>query len=218
MLFLLSACSSGKITLDDEPAGGSSTSTRTDDTAERVEDPQDPACEITSPASELSQPWDEPFTFAATASDPQDGDLDGAGIVWRTSADAVPLGDGASITVVLPASGAQNVSCNVVDSDGNTGTAEVRVTALSPLAEIWHPGDGETREAGADIPWVGAAEDREDGALPGDALEWSSDLDGTFGTGDRFSAPLSAGQHRITLTATDSDGNTGTTSISLTIE
>jgi len=50
----------------------------------------------------------------------------------------------------------------------------------------------------------------------GDALAWSSDRDGPLGSGRSggFTA-LSAGEHTITLTATDSDGMTGAASATL---
>lgn len=86
-----------------------------------------------------------------------------------------------------------------------------------PAATIFNPGDGESRPAASPVPFVGGANDPEDGALSGAALVWCSDLDGVFGTGGSFTAMLSAGQHLITLTATDADGNTGSDQISLTM-
>jgi hypothetical protein len=90
-------------------------------------------------------------------------------------------------------------------------------TGAPPMASIFHPGDMETRDAGMLIPFIGEAMDPEDGALTGAALVWSSDLTGQIGTGTMFDAPLSVGTHVITLTATDSDGNTGTDAITLFI-
>lgn len=88
-----------------------------------------------------------------------------------------------------------------------------------PVAEIWHPGDGEVRKVNVDIPWIGAGSDMQDGTLTGASLVWSSDLEGTIGQGEMFSAPLTmVGTHTITLTATDSDDNVGVDMIMLTIE
>jgi hypothetical protein len=86
-----------------------------------------------------------------------------------------------------------------------------------PVATIFSPGDGETRPAATPVVFVGGANDPEDGALSGAALVWCSDLDGEFGTGGSLNAMLSAGQHIVTLSATDSDGNTGADQISLTM-
>ena len=88
-----------------------------------------------------------------------------------------------------------------------------------PVAEINHPGDGETRKVGLDIPFIGLADDPQDGAIPGASLVWTSDLDGQIGTGTEFSAPLNTvGVHTVTLTATDIDGNVGTASLKLNME
>jgi hypothetical protein len=88
----------------------------------------------------------------------------------------------------------------------------------NPVATIFHPSNGETRTAGVDIPFSGRANDPQDGALTGSSLVWTSDLTGALGTGETFNAPLTAGTHRITLTATDSDANTGTDSIELIVQ
>jgi len=59
----------------------------------------------------------------------------------------------------------------------------------------------------------GSAYDPEDGILEESALAWTSSLDGGLGTGSIVLASLSPGQHIITLTATDSDGNVTTDSL-----
>ena len=128
-----------------------------------------------------------------------------------------PLGSGASVTVVLDP-GTHVITCTATDSDGNVGTDSIAVTSVSPVAVIDHPGDGETRVATSDIPFVGVGRDVEDGALTGADLVWTNSIDGMFGTGGTFNYnALSAGTNVITLTVTDSAGNTGTDTISLTL-
>jgi hypothetical protein len=64
--------------------------------------------------------------------------------------------------------------------------------------------------SGRSITLTGTATDPEDGALTGASLVWTSNLDGTLGTGTSLTtSSLSVGSHTITLTATDSNGNTG---------
>ncbi len=63
----------------------------------------------------------------------------------------------------------------------------------------------------------GGAWDAEDGVLEGASLVWSSSIDGELGTGDDLYAELSPGLHTITLTATDSDGASGSTSVSIQV-
>ncbi|MGB1016568.1 MAG: hypothetical protein ACPG4T_20695 [Nannocystaceae bacterium] len=98
------------------------------------------------------------------------------------------------------------------DSDSETGTGD------APVAEIWHPGDGEMRKVDVPIPFIGVANDTEDGELTGAALVWESSLEGVIGMGKEFNAPLTQlGVHTITLTATDSDENEGMASIMIEV-
>ena len=91
--------------------------------------------------------------------------------------------------------------------------------AQNPVATINHPGNGERRMTGEDIPFIGLATDPQDGALTGAALVWTSDqLQDPIGTGTTFNAALPAGTHLITLTAEDSDMNSGTDAITLIVE
>ena len=91
------------------------------------------------------------------------------------------------------------------------------VVATRPTVTIVSPEDGETRPSSAPIPFVGSASDPQDGDLTGSSIVWTSDLDGQIGTGESFSQSLSVGEHVITATATDSDDNTGTDTIGLTV-
>lgn len=184
-------------------------------------EPGAPTCTIMAPVDGAEVPFDEMVTFVATASDPEDGPLTGASIVWTTDRDAADLGTGESLMVTLPTSGDHVITCTATDSEGNTGASSITITSVSPRAEIWHPGDGETRPAASAIPFTGRGFDLEDGALPASALVWTSDLDGVLdtsgGTPENFSATLSAGTNVVTLTVTDSMGNTASASITLTI-
>ena len=99
-----------------------------------------------------------------------------------------------------------------VDCGGDPGPQD-------PVAQINHPGDGETRPVAVEIPFIGLADDPQDGMLPPAQLVWTSDLEGPIGVGDNFNAPLTmVGMHTITLTATDSDNNQGSASIVLNIQ
>ena len=53
----------------------------------------------------------------------------------------------------------------------------------------------------------GYAYDLEDSTLGESALHWNSNRDGDLGTGSQVLVTLSPGQHVITLSAIDSDGN-----------
>ncbi|MDX1744472.1 MAG: Ig-like domain-containing protein, partial [Halobacteriales archaeon] len=73
-----------------------------------------------------------------------------------------------------------------------------------------------TVSAGTAVTFTGSASDTEDGDLSG-TIEWSSDLDGSLGTGASVGATLSLGTHTITASVTDTQGQTSTSSISLSV-
>ncbi|MDP2276574.1 MAG: hypothetical protein Q8K32_37920 [Archangium sp.] len=175
-----------------------------------------PTCMISAPVGS-AVPYDQAVTFTASASDPEDGALSGASVVWTTNLATPPLGSGLTLNRTLPVPGVHTVTCRATDAQGLSGSSSVTVTAISPLARINHPSDGETRAAANMVPFAGDGRDFEDGALPDAGLVWTSNLDGVIGTGRTFSRQLSAGTNIITLTVTNSDGGTGAQSISLTI-
>jgi chitinase len=91
--------------------------------------------------------------------------------------------------------------------------------AEDPSAQINHPGDMECRVAGMSVPFVGVATDPQEGALTGGSLVWTCSIDGQIGTGDNFMfTPQQVGTHVITLVATDSDGNTGSDTVTLMVQ
>ncbi|HEX5589651.1 MAG TPA: hypothetical protein VFX65_05125 [Candidatus Limnocylindrales bacterium] len=64
-----------------------------------------------------------------------------------------------------------------------------------------------------------SAFDLEDRTLPGDAIRWSSSIDGELGDGAELSTrTLSPGRHVITATATDSDGLEGSATYALEVD
>ncbi len=88
----------------------------------------------------------------------------------------------------------------------------------NPTVNISTPSDNSTHNIGDAISFLGSAKDNKGNILTDDSLVWTSSLDGQIGTGTSFeSSDLSLGSHKITLTATDSDGLTGKDSIIITI-
>lgn len=89
----------------------------------------------------------------------------------------------------------------------------------APNVSINSPSDGATVLKGDTIQFQGSATDREDGRLEGEALVWRSSKDGRLAEGRSFRSPeLSVGEHTIILTATDSNGATGSDSVQITIQ
>lgn len=114
--------------------------------------------------------------------------------------------------------GSSQALIEIVATDGVNTTrvlsAPFRVSAKGPYVLIYDPRNDSIVRPNQPIRLEGTANDREDGELPESALQWSSDRDGLLGHGRRVEvARLSPGVHRITLTATDSDRQTGQASI-----
>ena len=109
-------------------------------------------------------------------------------------------------------------TCGGDDGDGSGPTPPPGNGNDAPSAQITSPADGSTFDAGAEISFQGSGDDPEDGSLTGASLVWTSDRDGQIGTGTTFTrSDLSEGDHTITLTATDSEGATGTAAVSITV-
>lgn len=99
---------------------------------------------------------------------------------------------------------------------GGAGGAGGSNVGSPPSVTINHPGDMETRfVSNGAFPFIGVATDPEDGQLTGSALVWVSDKIGQIGTGASFNFVPPVGTHVITLTATDSNNNTGSDSITI---
>lgn len=181
--------------------------------------PSAPTCTITAPADGASLPFFAEWTFTADANDLEDGPLTGLSIQWVSDQLGV-IGNGTSLTIVLDPPYTHLITCIATDSAALTGSDSITVNAFSPVANIFHPGDGEMRpQCPGTIPFTGEGADYEDGDI-GASLVWTSDnpADGQFGTGVMFTGQLcGSGLNTVTATATDSDSNTATDQITLTI-
>jgi hypothetical protein len=126
-------------------------------------------------------------------------------------------GDRETIRAWILAGAPRKDGSGVKCGGGGTGGSDAG-TGQPPQAKINHPGDMEMRAANVAIPFIGVGTDPEDGNLTGASLVWTSNLSGQIGTGTMFNAPLTAGTHVITLTVTDADKNTATSSLTLYIQ
>ncbi|MCU0500464.1 MAG: hypothetical protein MUC51_01645 [Anaerolineae bacterium] len=187
-----------------------------------------PTVQITSPAGAANWPAGTTQTLAWTGQD-LDGNaliysvlysIDG-GVNWALIADHISASS-TSFEVDSLAGGA-NTRFRVVANDGiDTGYDEtdgpITVPNKTPFAIISNPANGQNFAPGELIVMQGIATDMEDGTLPENALEWSSDKQGALGSGPSLPVnTLQPGPHLITLTATDSQGQKASTSVGIFI-
>lgn len=190
---------------------------------------------ISSPTDNDSFGTGTAITFTASAVDVEDGTILGQDnpilgndIVWSSSLDGPFGAQSNTFSSNVLTVGSHLITSTVTDSDGNTAFAEVNIiiTDGSPVATISAPIGGTSVTTGTNVTFTATVTDTEDGnitgqntPLTGNNIVWSSDLDGNFGANSNsitFSS-LSNGTHVITVTATDSDGNTGTSNVGFTV-
>jgi hypothetical protein len=151
-----------------------------------------------------SDPDIDATDLRATFSSDVDGEL---GAVSPDSAGAISFG------VSSLSLGLHTLRLTVEDDAGTTCVADrvVRVAA-PPAARISSPTPGSSVNAGETVSFAATATDAED-AAPDLIVLWESDLDGPLDAAApdasgalAFFRELSIGNHRITLTVTDTDG------------
>jgi hypothetical protein len=128
--------------------------------------------------------------------------------------------EGSALTFLISA--LDEASVRIAESrDGLTlGAPSLHVdyTPLRPTVAIATPLDGSTSIGAQPVTFSGSADDAQDGDIASDLL-WESDLDGPIGSGAGFTlTTLSVGTHTITAMVTDSQGYSGSASISITVD
>jgi hypothetical protein len=185
-----------------------------------VEDPnQPPTVEISAPASGATVDTGAAVTFAASASDAEDGDLS-EDVVWTSSLGGL-LGTGATLVRSNLVAGTHVVTAAVSDTGGRTSSASIELTVRDPntppSVAILAPADGVTVTAGSAVTLVASASDAEDGSLSS-AVAWSSSLAGPLGSGGSLTlSNLAAGAHTITASVSDAGGLAASAQITLNV-
>ncbi len=102
----------------------------------------------------------------------------------------------------------------------DTSDAFFSVVRHAPMPLIQRPLEGDFFVFDQMILLEGTAYDLEDGQLTDQALSWQSNLNGELGNGRHLNVEASAlaeGEHTVTLTAVDSDGQTGATQVKMKV-
>jgi len=162
------------------------------------------------------------YTITWTASD-ADGDPLAYSVLYSPNgSDWLPVAAGITQTQVAvnaaELAGGNAARVRVLASDGVHTTADesdapFTVARKALQAFILSPEKDIIIAPGTPLWLQGYAYDLEDGTLLDTALRWSSSRDGNLGTGSQVLVSLSPGEHVITLTATDSDGNVTTATV-----
>ncbi len=82
---------------------------------------QNPVATINHPGDGENRAPNTDIPFIGVATDPQDGTLSGASLVWTSSLLSTPIGTGTSFNAPLPA-GTHIITLTATDSNSNTGT------------------------------------------------------------------------------------------------
>lgn len=179
--------------------------------------PRSPTVTIQDPEDGAVVHENNPVPLVAEIDDP-DGDASDDAVVWTSDQDG-EIGRGAVTEASDLSPGPHVVVAKVTDEEGQSASDQVEIRLnLRPAVDITSPSSGQTFQLGELIRFRGSATDAEDGALPSDALTWESSLDGVLGTGPAVDrGDLSEGQHRISLSAVDSDGAPFSESVSIEV-
>jgi hypothetical protein len=196
--------------------------------AERTASANAPQVTLLSPNN--GEDWSGTQTITWQASDV---DNDPLTYTVEYSADAgqswTPLNTGLTTTSLQvnfdDVPGSDNALVRVSASDGMNTTADVsdatfRVPRKGPQVTITQPADNATYLES--VPFMVSADafDWEDGPLANpESYTWSSDRDGALGTGSWLVlSTLTPGEHTLTVTATDANGNSASASLHVTID
>ncbi|HEY8200729.1 MAG TPA: DNRLRE domain-containing protein [Actinomycetota bacterium] len=180
---------------------------------------QAPRVTISAPADGSSVAPDTPVTFTGTATD-EDGSLTGS-LIWTSDVDGT-IGSGGSVTHTFATTGPRTITASVEDSQHLSGSASISIRVeipppnQAPRVTISAPADGSSVVRDTEVTFTGSATD-EDGSLTG-SLIWTSDVDGTIGSGGSATHTFtSLGQRTITAAVTDSQGAEGSASITIDV-
>jgi hypothetical protein len=181
-----------------------------------INPPPPPVAKITKPTNPSSYAVGTTITFEGTGTDSIEGGL--TDLQWTSDIDGY-IGEGKSFTYSDLTVGEHIITLTVTNSNGDTGNNTVTVTINPPpppVAKITKPTDGTSYAVGTPINFEGSGTDTIDVEVTD--LQWTSDIDGYIGEGKSFTySDLTVGEHIITLTVTNSNGDTGEKTVKIKV-
>ncbi len=121
-------------------------------------------------------------------------------------------GPSAACTTTVPLSlGTRTLTAFATDVSGGTQSAQITVHAVNtpPTVTITAPSEGQKFFDQQTIAFAATVSDPEELNFPADRVRWKSNLADDLGTGLTIARTLPAGNHTITVTATDTQQSTG---------
>ena len=196
-----------------------------------------PACEISSPANNDTFTADDVITFTATVADKEDKArdlivywedvLDGT-TVDTPALDTTPDADGVVSGSSTMIAGDHTIYCQVTDTTGKSSYTYVNYTVTegnaAPTVSILTPTEDEVVNEGDEIVFTAVVSD-DSTAADALSLAWEDSVDGVLdytpadaaGDAGFSTGALTAGEHVVTLSATDTEGKIGTATVTFDV-
>ncbi|MDJ0766559.1 MAG: hypothetical protein QNJ97_26530 [Myxococcota bacterium] len=179
-----------------------------------------PEVEITEPGDGDAFKTGTSIRFTGTATDPEEGPLSGAQLIWFANGDQI--GVGANVQTVLP-NGDYEIRLEATDAEGGVGVAAIEIQVvdnLPPECTILTPEDGVTLIQNENTDFQASCQDPDGGEIGDANIRWFSNVDGDLGTGALVTNILATlGAHQVTVCSKDTTDPTleGCAAIGVTV-
>lgn len=156
--------------------------------------------------------------FYGNVYDNREGYLNTSDISWTSSIDGF-LGNGSYISVDSLSVGNHVITLSATNSNGKIAFDYINIYVYPqgyPIVQILSPASGIQVANNASVALNGRAFDADEGDLCSTAI-WTSNVQGTLGTGCTILRNLNLGAQEITLSATNNAGNTSVSSVTIQV-
>ena len=190
----------------------------------------EPLCEITAPESDSSYVLGQDIRFSGTATD-EDINNNQLSITWESDQDGVFNSTAANSAGELEllygglSKGNHIITLKVADdAEGSCSDTVLVAIGTPPTLTVLTPTSGDVVSLGDSVSFTATVSDEED--IPSDiTMSFVSDIDGEFSTQGADSSgniafginSLSAGEHNVMITATDTDSLTASTAMTIRV-